>query len=461
MKTILINVFDYAVLKNVFMPQFSDALRAARVDVRCIVLVPSAKLREFSETLAPLGFETAARPQKLATFWENAALFAARNVIPTHSVRQIQEEGIDGSGRLSVGKYVVARILWRLGHSHAFRSFLKKLLVSVFDESVFDDVLGTHRPDLVVATSTYAVDDIRLLRAAKRRGIRTLGMIKSWDNLSSKDALLVPPDRLVVHNEVVAQEAMALHRYPKEKISIIGVPQFDWYADPSIPYSREDFFMRMGLDPQKKLITYTAMGLWLVRHERDIIRMLYRIVIEGKLARPAQLLVRLHPAYPDEKRALEKEFPGLTVDQPGSPAGASKDAWKADWRFSAEDVRQLASTLLYSDVILNCGSTIILDAACFRTPIIGIAFDGDAAEGSYWRSSVRLFEREHCKKVLKTGGVRIVRNRQGLKDALNVYLIDSSRDRVSRENIVRQQAGEIGHASEKLARTMIEAANSV
>lgn len=456
MKTILINIFDYAVLKNTFMPPFAAVLSNARDQVRFVVLVPGSRLAEFSGTLRPLGFEVSARPQKYALWRENAALFASRNAIPADTVRQIQEEGLDGSGRLSLLKYSAARLLWALGHWRFFRSVLKRCVSPFFDSSIYDALLAELAPDLVFVTSTYAVDDIRLLRAARLRRIRTLGMIKSWDNLTSKDLLIEEPDRLIVHNQVVADEAVALHGYKREQISTTGVPQFDWYADPSFTFPRGEFFSDLQLDPKKKLITYTAMGRWLVRHERDIIALLYDMIKSPEFARDTQLLVRMHPAYPDAKEALQKDFPGLAVDVPGRPA--EKEGWKADWRFSTDDVRQLASTLRWSDVILNCGSTMMLDAACFDTPIIGIAFDGERTERSYWRSSARLFEREHCKNVVKTGGVRVVCDRKELTEALEAYLADPTLDREGRARLVKEQSGTLGEASRKLGEVVLSAA---
>ena len=455
MKTILINVFDNAVAKNIFMPEFNAAVANAR-NTRCVVVVPQAKLEEYRHDYAGLGLEFVARPQKFASGFETLALFLARNSIPTHSVRQIQETGLDGSGRLPFPRYLVARTFWLLGHVYVFRSLLKTVLPLFFDANIFDMLLEEHKPDLVFATTVYAVDDIRLLRAAKRRGVPTLGMIKSWDNLTSKDMLLVPPDWLIVHNEVVKEEVLRLHHYPAERTAVVGVPQFDWYADPSFPVSREAFFRGLRLDPAKKLITYTAMGLWLVPHERDIIALLARIIDESKLAVPAQLLVRMHPAYPDEKLTLQKLFPRAVIDEPGSPVLTSDDVVKADWKFSIDDVRHLASTLKHSDVTLNGGSTMILDAACFDTPIIGIAFDGGVEEPSYWRSARCLFEREHCKKVAETRGVRVVHTEQELIKALDLYLSNPHEDRVYRAAIVKQQTGTLGHASGRVAEVMLK-----
>jgi len=457
MKTILMNVFDTAVAKNIFMPQFLDVLAGHKGNIRVIVLVSHAKLEEFTRDYAHPMLEFVPRPQKFASRIESAALFLARNTIPAQSVRQIQEKGLDGSGRLPLPRYVIARMFWIFGHSKIFRLLIKRILGIFFDARLFGELLVRYQPDLVFATTIYAIDDVRLLRAARRRGIQTLGMIKSWDSLTSKDAIVIPPDRLIVHNDVVKEEAIRLQGYTADAISIVGIPQFDWYADPQFPFSKDEFFEKLGLDKSKKLITYTSIGLWLAPHERDVITLLDRVIREGKIREPVQLLVRMHPAYPDEKEQLKKQIPGIFVDEPGSPVRDSQNTWKADWRFTTNDVRHLATTLKYSDVTLNCGSTMIVDAACFDTPIIGIAFDGDAVEPNYWRSARIFFKREHLANVVKTGGVRLVGSEQELVDAMNGYLADRSRDREGRQRIVRQQAGELGVAGTALANAMIAA----
>jgi len=456
-KTVLVNVFDTAVAKNIFMPQFLDVLTRHRTSVRVIVLVSHAKLQEFARDYAHPMLEFVPRPQLFASRIENAALFLARNSIPAQSVRQIQEKGLDGSGRLPFPRYILARIFWILGHFKIFRLLIKRALAVFFDARLFDSLLARYQPDLVFATTIYAIDDVRLLRTARRRGIRTLGMIKSWDSLTSKDAIVIPPDRLIVHNKVVKEEAIRLQGYPRDAISAVGIPQFDWYADPHFSLSRDELFARLGLDKKKKLITYTSIGLWLAPHERDVIALLDRVVRAGKIRMPAQLLVRMHPAYPDEKEALARLFPNIVIDVPGSPVRDPQNTWKADWRFTTGDVQHLAATLKYSDVTLNCGSTMIVDAACFDTPIIGIAFDGDAIEPEYWRSARIFFKREHLAKVVETGGMRLVENEEELVKAVNDYLGDPSKDRDGRKRIVREQAGELGHAGRDLARAVFAA----
>ena len=454
-KTILINVFDAAVAKNIFVPQFLQEIARAQDSVRIVVSVPQSKLDEYVRDYGHPALTFVARPQRYASRLESAALFIARNTIPTTSALRIQEKGLDGTGRLPPVRFAFARLMWLLGHIYLFRSLIKKVLAPVFAHSIFDDLIAQYRPDLIFATTIYAVDDVRLLRAAKRYGIPTLGMTKSWDNLTSKDAIFVPPDRLIVHNDVVKEEAITLHGYPADSISVVGVPQFDWYVDPEFPESKHELYARLKLDEGKKLVTYSAIGLWLVPHERENIAMMDRIVRE-KLDMPAQLLVRMPPAYPDEKAALEKMFPHVIIDEPGSPVRDTSNTWKADWKFTTDDVRELSATLKYSDVIVNCGSTMILDAACFDTPVIGLAFGGDLPETN-WKFEKSIFARDHLHKVLKTGGLRLARSEQELVDALNAYLKDRSLDREGRKRIVAEQAPELGHAGTNIAKAMLSA----
>jgi len=457
MKTILVNIFDTAVVKNILVPQFLATLTRAASEIRVIVTVPEHKFDEFARDYAHPLLHFVPRPKQNASTMEAAVLFIVRNSIPTHSERYLQEIGFDGSGRLPVIRYWLARILWVVGHVGIFRRLLKKIVTPVFDTRIFDDILSMYHPNLIFATTIYSVDDVRLMRAAKRHRIPTIGMIKSWDNLTCKDAILIPPDTLITHNDVMKEEAVTLHGYPRRDVVVVGIPQFDWYADPQFPYAKEAFFSRLRLDPQKKLITYTAAGLSFFHRERDVIAVLDRIIREGTIDMPAQLLVRMHPAYPDEKEILIQHFPRVIFDEPGQPVRDTPSAWKADWKFNANDVRHLAATLKHSDVTLNCGSTMILEAACFDTPIIGIAFDGESIEPNYWQSARSFFKKNHLRKIVETGGIQLVHSERELVAALNEYLKHPAKDRDGRARIVAEQIGEVGHAGTRIAQTILSA----
>jgi hypothetical protein len=59
-----------------------------------------------------------------------------------------------------------------------------------------------------VFTRLFFSDEIPLIRAVIKAGIPTLGVVASWDNLTSKGLLLPKVDRLLVWNDAMREEAV-------------------------------------------------------------------------------------------------------------------------------------------------------------------------------------------------------------------------------------------------------------
>jgi CDP-glycerol glycerophosphotransferase (TagB/SpsB family) len=283
----------------------------------------------------------------------------------------------------------------------------------------------------------FATNDIRLLKYCIQHKIPNVGMIKSWDNLIGKDPFLFWPDKLIVHNRFVEGYAVSMYDYPKERICIAGIPQMDVYAQTDFPLSRNEFFKKNGLDLNKKLIVYAAVGKLISYHEPEVIAFLSELVNSGDIKESTQLLVRLHPAYPSDE-ALIKHMPGVFFVRPGK-AGAERNPLRFDFEFQEDETRELASTLAWADVLIQSGSTMAIDAACFDTPIISMGFDGYNEDVRMERSARRLLRKDHFKLILNTGGTRAVYTKGELIEAIEAYLHDSSIDHDGRTRIVQEQ----------------------
>ena len=86
----------------------------------------------------------------------------------------------------------------------------------------------SYRPVLVVAANPGLVfSEVPLLRTARRRGVRSMAIDPSWDNFTNKLIPVRQVDRLVVWNEIMKQQAIALHGYGADAIRVAGAPQFD------------------------------------------------------------------------------------------------------------------------------------------------------------------------------------------------------------------------------------------
>ena len=122
-----------------------------------------------------------------------------------------------------------------------------------------------------------------LLKKRRNALCLVLCLVESWDNLICKGPFSVVPDRIAVWNqEMVSWRAHELHNFPREKIDVVRVSQFDLYTDPSSFIDRREFFETLGLDRGKRLITYAASTEKVVPpDEPEIIKTFYEAFESG------------------------------------------------------------------------------------------------------------------------------------------------------------------------------------
>jgi CDP-glycerol glycerophosphotransferase (TagB/SpsB family) len=117
------------------------------------------------------------------------------------------------------------------------------------------------------------------------------------------------------------------------------------------------------------------------------------------------LIIRPHPIDPDAARLKQyHQPPFILVEEP-----------------ELGNLTHLINLLRHVAVIIAPASTITLDAAAADTPIINIAFDGDAhideAEScKHWYTS------DHYREVVQTGGITLVESYAALDQAILGYL---------------------------------------
>jgi hypothetical protein len=312
------------------------------------------------------------------------------------------------------------------------------------------ELFERYHPDLVFYTSIYT-KYLSLAIGAKQRKVKTISFMQSWDNPTSKGPFPVVPDRVIVWNEILKKELLTYHNFPSEQIYVSGVPQFDLYLDRDKFLSREEFFRKWNLDPERRLITYTTGSSNMLPEEYKVVEQLVRAVHEGRLIFPAQLLLRPHPKDRFEYETHFKEYPPAAIQRPG-PLARTKDRWNP----KREDMYGLAELMLYSDVVVNVASTITIDAVCFDTPVVNVAFDG-YEKLDYMQSCRRYYDYDHYKNILRAKGVKVSGNLQELIDAVNSYLENPDLDKVGRKRIRDEQCWRLdGKSGERIASCILE-----
>ena len=345
-----------------------------------------------------------------------------------------------------------------------WRKFLRWIYFNIPD-NYCRDLLEKYKPDLVFAPSMFSYEDGRLIRYARKLGIKTVTTVKSWDVLTTKAFTRVLADRILVFNEYNKKEAVEIGDYKPEQVVITGMPQFDIYAKKEIFLSREDFFKQIGADLNKKLILYSSPGNWKSAYDHEVLLGLHEAIGDGKVKGAVQALVRFHPKYSSTSEYLSG-LPYFITERPGtyltdkmhkSLEGATDNVFQ--WTFNDKDIIHLANSIYHSDVTINTESTMTLDAAALDKPIIIIGYDG-FQKLDYWQSILRKYKRNHYQYVMKTGGVRLAKSEDELIKYTNLYLENPSLDSEGREEIRKKLLFKVdGRSSERVAKAVVDMLN--
>ena len=289
-----------------------------------------------------------------------------------------------------------------------------------------------YRPDLVVFTRLFGTN-LHVIKEAKKRRIPVLCLVESWDNFICKGPLSIVPDVMAVWNWGMAKEANELHEFPRDKIEVVGVPQFDLYADSGTFLQQREFFAMYGLDPEKKIITYAASTEGFIPDEPDIFEMVYQATQSSRLGMPVQVILRLHPiTTPTLRDEYFRRFsgrPNLIVQRPGRTSSLH-DGWDPSW----SDMVNLASTICYSNVVVNIASTMAIDAAVMDKPVVAVGF-GDPGKRIRSKFFTDIFEHSHYRKLVETEGLRLVYSPEELVDKVRSYLLDPALDGPGRNRL--------------------------
>ncbi len=305
-------------------------------------------------------------------------------------------------------------------------------------ENFYIDIFEKYKPDLIFSTDIQNPEDLRLLLRAKRSGIKTISMVRSWDNLLSKGIICFVPDVLVVHNNLLKQQAIDIHKIRPSIIRVVGIPHYDSY------YSA---ISRDINHHAKKRVLYTPVGDRYVKNNNvdiDIVE-----ILNDRLPNDYEIFVRL--PFSDSVRGLDDRISSgrIIYDRP-----SKKFEMLRNNELSNADETHLIETLHNSDVVVTGPSTIVIDASFFDKPVILINFDGKKQK-AFYESVKRFYEYDHFAPIKESGGVSFVSNEQELINEIINYAENPARNTNGRRKIIEMECyKKDGLSSKRLAQVI-------
>lgn len=442
MRTIFVTSFHLLTPRNLLWTPVLDLL--IKADLKIVLLVPREKEAYYRKHFENknVSVEGILMGAHTRTFWDRLIGRIFHTMNETVSMRIRYRAEFKNQPFSYFFKYLLINFM---GRFRLLRKILRKCDYLFLSEERFRECFGKYSPDLIFSTDVIDKYDAALMYAAGRRNIPVVSMVRSWDNLTKFGVLRALPDRLLVWNEILKNQAVHYHDVPPERITVVGLPHYDFYTH-GRRTPREEFLKGLGADPTKKIILYSPTGAP---------RLLYSDAdkyILGILARTgATIIVRFPPAGPVDMKGYHKSE-NVFYDVPGIVF--SKSSSGIDSILEVKDDQRFADELYHCDLVVCGPTTVALDAAVFDKPIILPNFNSHQAPflDDLWESYLS----EHFQYVIQGGAGRLVGSEEELLHWVSRYLDDPSCDAEGRKRLVESHCGILdGKASERFAARII------
>ncbi len=454
-KTLLFVVEDELTSRSLLISDFLEIVSSNFQKV--VVVVPSPKVEYCKQkyerdNVVVDGMEENTEPELIRKLF-----VLMKYSIPAYEAKLSLMRTLFGQNGIIIGSWLVfiwpVMASWYLSRYRFWRNVLRRIYVLFANDEKCIELLKKHNVDVVYAnyTSVFAHDfNLKLIKAAKRMDILTIGGIATWDNLYSKVFITQHTDFLTVNNELIKQAAVELGDFKEDTIRIIGIPGFDFYSKKELLLSREEFFNQIGADPDKKFIVFAG-GL-----RRVGISYSHFFNYFDRLTKEmggVQFYLRPHPNAQFDGELVGKYKSSCSmIFERRAPTSYS------EFKLSEKDNKLLLNLLYHADLLIDNLSTIMIEACFLNTPIIVLRYSGDENR-RYCHRPERDFEENHIKIIMKRKFCRAVRNDKELVENIKLYLISPNLDTEARRETAKEQMFITdGTSAAALAKTVVDVA---
>jgi hypothetical protein len=196
-----------------------------------------------------------------------------------------------------VVRFMDARTSERL--SRRLVGFFSALERAIPTSRIIDKFLRDWEPHAVLVTPVvdFSSPQVEFVKSARKLGIASAVTVASWDNLTGKGLIRVIPDFVLVWNDTQVEEAVELHRVPRERIVVTGACKFDDWFGRSPDRTFDELASRVGLAADKPFLLYVCSAPFIAPEEVGFVRTwLETLRADGDpRLREIGVLVRPHP----------------------------------------------------------------------------------------------------------------------------------------------------------------------
>lgn len=279
-----------------------------------------------------------------------------------------------------------------------------------------------HQINRVLLLHQRAVIAVPAIKAAHIAGIKTATVIYSWDNVP-KASLPVWPHKYFVWSEHMQKEL--LQYYPlikKEQIEVTGTPQFEFYTQKQLKWSRKEFCKTLHVSPKTKLICYCGGDSRTSPYDPHYLRDLAETIRQFPREQQPKIVLRRTPVDNSGR------YDNILVAY-GDIIIESLPLWQqgnnGNWQQSIplfRDVILLTNLIHHCHAAYTLGSTMAFDFAMQQKPAAFTQYNPKGAIN--WEVS-RIYKYAHFSSLPDASPVYWIKNKEAITQFVEALITDN------------------------------------
>ncbi|MDG5799800.1 hypothetical protein QA597_05410 [Marinilabiliaceae bacterium ANBcel2] len=312
------------------------------------------------------------------------------------------------------------------------RKYQNRVLRSSYIKSYYN-LVDRLKPDVVLCTHQRALFASPFFLAARKRGVKTVTAVYSWDNLP-KARMPLRADKYLVWSSYMKDEMKLYYpEIPESDVIITGTPQFEFYNKEDLLMSKEQFFREYHLDFSRSVICYSGGDLRTSPYDHIYLdHIACELQVIEKEDRPLIFFRRSPVDVSDRFVNVLNRYPEdiISVDPLWKTAlGSGGDTIISFPLY--EDVKLLVNIALHCNVVCNVGSTMAHDYSMFDKPACYINYNPVEKNGYY--SVDKIYRYQHFRSMPTDKVVEWINSRDEIRGKIMNSINDPSKVAVDRK----------------------------
>jgi len=280
--------------------------------------------------------------------------------------------------------------------------------------------LNQLNPDLIVTTQGVGTlrrsDDRYYILEGQKLKIPQLHIQSSWDNLNSKGFFPCVPSIITVWNEEMKKQLYDYQFVFKKQINVFGNMAHDAFISKLLKHNNRQK-TNICCKEYPIVILFCCAGKGVFDNEVDVVFKFYSI-LANVLTKKFKFIVREHPAsnVEDAYNIYQKKYDNFIVQKyPNKFESIGGPMF-------VEDLNKLIDTIIMSDLIINCCSSINIDARILNKSVLNLTWDL-SEENKNSDNSILIEQFEHNIYIMKKNWIVSPQSISQIRSYLKEFVI--------------------------------------